>query len=783
MMILQDSGVALVLTSGAEEFEGVPVIRVPLPDKPGTKGVIPGAEASPGSLAYIIYTSGTTGRPKGVKISRNALATFISGALSIYNTTPADRILQFCNLSFDASVEEIFLAFCTGASLYLRDEEMVKPEKLIGFSLQHHITTWDLPTAFWRQVIQSDHYALIETSTWFRLVIIGGEALLPGDILRWESQMPGHRLINTYGPTETTVVAIAHEVFPGLKTKFIPIGRPLPGYRIFIVNSELRSVLLGCTGELLIAGNGLASGYVNREKEEKDAFIPFQPPGNRETVLCYRTGDRVAAGMDGTIYYMGRTDTQLKIRGFRIEPGEIEEQISKIEGVESCVVVASRKDEPDYRLIAFVQGDLRVNTAEARTALSQVLPAYMMPEKFIRVDKIPLTSNGKADRKRLLQMTAPGEYSMETMVTPPFTPDEILVYELWKKILNVREFGIDDDFFELGGHSLKAIEFMSEVRKHRGVDIPIASLITNPTVRKFANLLSSGEHGTYWQCMVPIRTEGMKTPLFLIHGAGLNILLYQSLSRYLKPGRPVYALQAKGLDGKSEIRTHVGEMARDYVREIEAIRPSGPIIVLGFSLGGFIAYEISRLMIEKGREVVFTGIIDAVISLTKCSETPLRQFFIRIKHTFLKICFNSLLITGNLFKPGSTILKSKYQTFMAILVSNLTRMGFIRKKENKIEYVDGKPQYSSNHVRILMWRALKQFSLIPTNIKIDLFKAGIATFYIPDRKDYGWSRFARKGVAVHTLPAEHSLLFADPNDKIFAKILDDRLDELENNAQ
>jgi thioesterase domain-containing protein len=222
-------------------------------------------------------------------------------------------------------------------------------------------------------------------------------------------------------------------------------------------------------------------------------------------------------------------------------------------------------------------------------------------------------------------------------------------------------------------------------------------------------------------------------------------------------------------------------MAMDYITEIEAIRPEGPIMLLGFSLGGFTAFEISRRLKEKGRDIAFCGVIDAVTSLTKSTDSPLRSNWKRLKNLTLKCCFNARLITQNIFNPRSTIIRSKGIALRIYLSDKLIRLGIQKKKEYKIEYINGQAQYLTSHARLLMWQGLKQFLLIPADIRVDLFKAGISTFFIAEKEDYGWRRYAKKGVSVHTIPAEHSLLFAEPNDKLFAHILDERLDQEEKN--
>ena len=732
------------------------------------------------NVAYIIYTSGSTGVPKGVKISRKALANFISGALGLYKITKDDHVLQFSSLAFDASIEEIFCSFCSGATIYLRTGEMLMADELLNYSHQNQISVWDLPTAFWRQVIQSDSYLNQPLPKSLRLVIIGGEAVSTTDVALWNKRETNHQLFNTYGPTETTVVALAFEIKTGYQPETaVPIGQPLPGYRIYITDSNRQMVPQGIAGELLVAGDSLALGYLNREPEQNKAFIWFETP-DIGLQRCYRTGDLVTAGQNGEIYYQGRVDAQVKIRGFRVEPGEIEQQICSVEGIETCVVAVSENASGEKSLFAFyTEKGQPIEAQTIKEELKKKLPAYMVPEMIVPVDEIPLTSNGKVDKKSLISMAKEKIRQSTNESIKPTNETEEFVLNLWKQVLSIESMGIDDDFFDLGGHSLKAVQLMSEIKKQKGINIPLASLIQNSTVRTFAPLLTSEDKSSYWQCLVPIRPKGSKTPLFLIHGAGLNVLLYQSLSHHLHEDRPIYAFQAKGLDGNSEFSNSIEEMADDYIEEIKKIQPNGPYMLLGFSLGGFIAFDMAKKLANNGNEVSFAGVIDSVSSMAKHLQSPLQRKIFKLKVSLIKPFYVFWLLLKEPWKGKLHLLHNKYKSIRFSLIFMLIKLGIMKEKERKIKVEDGQPMFLSDNVEFAMTEALIRYELKPAAIQLDLFRAGKVTFYIPNRKDYGWSRFASKGVVVHTLPDEHSRIFAPPNDQYFAEVLDKRLDEIE----
>ncbi len=442
---------------------------------------------NPESVAYIIYTSGSTGIPKGVKISRKALANFISGAISLYHITSEDRVLQFSNLSFDASIEEIFCSFCSGASLYLRTDEMLLANELIQFSVVHQISVWDLPTAFWRQIIYSSDYQSNLLPDQLRLVIIGGEAVTKNDVIVWNKSKTKHRLYNTYGPTETTVVALAYEIKAGYSPeKSVPIGRPLPGYKIYITDSDKKMVPVGITGELLVGGDSVALGYLNRNLEQEKAFIWFETPEDGMQ-RCYCTGDLAMAEEDGMILYQGRADRQVKIRGYRVELGEIESVLSSHEAIQDIRVIL-REDHPsDKRLVAYVlkSGEIEPEQIELRRFLQLKLPEYMVPSAFVYLDKFPLTPNGKIDIKSL-PVPSYKKPVLSVIHIEPHTPTEIKLAAIWKEILNTEIIGAEDNFFELGGHSLYATMLISRINEKFHVRLSLKTIFEKQILNKIA---------------------------------------------------------------------------------------------------------------------------------------------------------------------------------------------------------------------------------------------------------------------------------------------------------
>jgi len=727
------------------------------------------------TLAYIMYTSGSTGTPKGVKISRKALASFVGGALGLYRINENDRILQFANLAFDASIEEIFCAFCSGAALYLRNEEMLDPEKLLSFTIEHEITVWDLPTAFWRQLLSFEVYRQQNQLTKLKLVIIGGEATTLSDYALWKSLGEiKHELFNTYGPTETTVVSLAYKInqLPA-NAKEIPIGRVFPGNTAAIVDHFGFQLPEGVAGELIISGNNVADGYVNARENQTMLF------GLDEfsKLSKYNTGDLVASDKSGNIHYLGRVDEQLKIRGFRVEPKEIELFIRKIAGVENAVVTGFVEAAGNKVLTAFYTGKSLKNDPDfIKKQLQEGLPAYMVPAIIIHLEKIPLTQNGKSDLLKLNQLAARHYSDWRPSHVPPVGKTEISLHAIWQAIFKKDFIGVEDDFFDIGGHSLKAVQLMAGIKQKFGTELPLSALIAKPTIRLIAELIESKNTDYLWDVIVPIRRQGSLPPLFLIHGAGLNILLYQSLTKHLKSDRPIYALQAKGLDGKQTISTSIGEMAEHYLKEIKKVQPIGPYYFLGFSLGGFIGFEMSRKLTKQNEKVNFLGVIDSVASLADENLPFVKGLWLKLLKVMAVPTYLIWLFINEPWNKKLDFIKTKSNNF-SLIFRYYSKKALVLGKKGKPSNIPEKvePVYLNDDLKIKLIDALKLYKIIPADVQLDLFKAEKATFYIPDRKSYGWSKYACKGVIPHIIPGEHSSMFAPPNDSFFAQILEERL--------
>ena len=435
----------------------------------------PNLAIEPDNLAYVIYTSGSTGKPKGTLLPHRGLCNLFQAQQAAFNIQPQSRILQFASLSFDASVWETVMALLNGATLVYTDQEnLLTGQGLHRVLKEQRISTVTLPPSVLAVMPE-------EPLPDLRTIVTAGEKCTSDLVQRWNH---GRQFVNAYGPTETTVCASMYETDPQNPME-PPIGKPIDNFQLYVTDANLMPVPVGVPGELCIAGVGLARGYLKRPDLTAERFVanPFSAqPGAR----MYRSGDLVRWLPDGNIEFLGRIDHQVKLRGFRIELGEIEAVLTGHPKIRDAAVLV-REDTPGHQLLVayYVSEDGQaLPTPEIKAHLKEQLPEYMVPAVFVHLEQMPLTPNGKVDRKALPKPDQQRDVQSEYVA--PRNESEEKLAAIVSELLNIEKVGVFDNFFELGGHSLLATKFMSRIREQFNVELPLRTLFEKPTVAELA---------------------------------------------------------------------------------------------------------------------------------------------------------------------------------------------------------------------------------------------------------------------------------------------------------
>jgi len=716
-------------------------------------------------LAYTIYTSGSTGRPKGVMIEHHSAVNLILWVNTEFKIGAEDCLLFVTSMCFDLSVYDIFGLLAAGGSIVMVEkQELMDVPKLKELMVKHRVTFWDsVPSTmnYFVDELEAGEGKYFEST--LRLVFMSGD-WIPVDLPdRIKKYFPGAKTISLGGATEGTVWS---NFYPVEKVEShwtsIPYGRPMNNNFFYILDEQLNPVPMGEVGELYIGGVGVARGYANDAEKTTKSFVedPFNSTlGGR----MYKTGDMGRMLPCMNMEFLGRADDQVKIRGFRIELGEIATALQKHEKVKTAVVLAKTVKKHEKELIAYIIGN--ATAVELKDYLNGKLPFYMVPCIYINLDTIPLTSNGKIDKKALLMYACPVPEEISFYIAPRTNVEKLLA-DIWAEALGLGRVGIYDNFFEIGGQSLIAMKIMTKIEKVTGKRLPLASLFKYQTIEKMSRLVDLDGRSITWDSLVPIKPQGTKMPLYIVHGAGLNVLLFNTVAMGLSPDQPVYGLQAKGLNGIDEPFTKIEDMAAHYLEAIIQQNPTGPYALAGFSFGGVIAFEMAAQLKALGKEVKLVALFDTyVYNSTYYDTLPVKIW----KNA--RFFFNSFLY---FFKFSNGFKNTIAEKAMLLKRRALGQYWSLRygKDHNRTGFFGYSYKIDKCNLD-----ALKRYRFKPQDIAVDVFKAETRTFYVDDKVNMGWKPYALKGVNIHHIPGEHNTIFKAPNDKVFADVLQACLDK------
>ena len=721
-------------------------------------------------LAYTVYTSGSTGRPKGVMIEHHSAVNLILWVNNTFHVGADDRLLFITSMCFDLSVYDIFGILTAGGTVVIaRKDEVQDVVKLQDLLLKYNITFWDsVPTTmdYLVKELETSKRNYVQKS--LKTVFFSGDWIPVSLPERVKKYFPNANVISLGGATEGTVWS---NYFPVQKVErnwaSIPYGRPIQNNFFYILNEQLQPVPLGVVGELYIGGVGVARGYANDPEKTNYAFVK-DPFNDKAGGMMYRTGDLGRMLPNMNMEFIGRKDDQVKIRGFRIELGEIENVLQQFPGILHCAVVAKDDRKGSKRLIGYVVVENEFDKKNVIAHLESKLPDYMVPALFMQVPNIPLTSNGKVDKKSLPDPEQILEEEKKPYIAPR-NEKEKLVSEIFAKALGVDRVGITDDFFELGGHSLVAIQVMRRLEEETGQRIPITYLFEAPSVEKLSLLLTAPDAKEIaWKSLVPIKPEGTKPHLYIVHGTGLTVLVFNSLAKSMDPDQPIYGLQARGLNGEDPFET-IEELASYYISEILEKNPNGPYCLAGYSFGGIVAFEIARQLKAFGKEVMMVAIFD---TNADNSDNFITQAA-KVKKKFFRQFSKAKFILRGLGKHPLSTMNYQLYYFKTKFRSVFEKLGLLDRLVQEEEELS----IYASRINEANDRAIAKYKMVPYDGAVDLFRVDTRLYYIDDPIYLGWKPYALKGLNIYDIPGDHKTFLLYPNYIEFAKILQECIDQ------
>ncbi|MEM1324809.1 MAG: amino acid adenylation domain-containing protein [Bacteroidota bacterium] len=691
-------------------------------------------EITTSQLAYMIYTSGSTGKPKGVPITHHNLLYSTVARFHFYPQSPG-AFLLLSSFSFDSSVAGIFWTLCSGGKLVLTPKRIEQDILQLGQLIDEEQVTHTLMLPSLYQTILE--FIPVEQLKSLQIVMVAGEACAPTVVNDHFKKLTQVRLYNEYGPTEGTVWSTAHTMTIQDANAQVPIGRPIPYMKNYILDQQLKVVPIGVIGELYIGGEGVASGYWNRPKLTAEKFV--DSPFGQEKL--YRTGDLAKYRMDGTIEFLGRADHQVKIRGHRIELEEIKNRLLQLTEVEDALVLV-QNTATNPTLFAYLQSSQTTDNQMIRHYLQAQLPAYMVPSAFVTLEQFPQLPNGKVDLKDLPRP----EFSIdETTFQAPETTLEKQLIEIWQQVLNLENVSVTDSFFDIGGDSIKSIQVIGKAGQ-QGIEIAPNLLFEYSSVRALAAYLEQAQT-TDWSSIAKLSEGGTQTPLFCIHSGAAHVFFYRSLANYLGDDQPLYALQPKGLDGKTPQHNSIREMATYYIQEIKRIQPEGPYALLGTCFSNAVGLEMAHQLKANEDEIESLIFVDSgPVYLQSLSERGGTKTMSR---------FFDMLSSGN-WKGIQKKLRNR-----GIRLQRKAQQPFLEQPEQHLQSTitnlnDLYDQYS--------WRPINQPILFIRSTE----------FANRSDKDYQveqWQQLSNNQLDIQVVKGHHLTLFEEPEVEGLAKVL------------
>jgi len=724
-----------------------------------------GEVANPDNTAYIIYTSGSTGVPKGVIVRHQPVVNLIDWVNKTFQIGAGDRALLVTSLCFDLSVYDIFGFLAAGGSIQVvPSEQLQNPQQLVSLLEREPITFWNWAPAALHQLLEFFPSGM---GSHLRLVFLSGDWIPVALPDKLKAVFPGVKVVSLGGATEAAIWSNYYPIETVDRAwKSIPYGKPIQNAKYYILDEYLNPSPVGVPGMLYIGGECLATGYDDPIKTA-DKFIR-DPFSDRPEARLYNTSDLARYLSDGNIEFLGRIDNQVKIRGFRIELGEIETVLTQHPAVGKAVAIA-REDIPgDKRLVAYIVAKTDPPTVrELRNFLKAKLPEYMVPGAFVRLDAIPLTSNGKIDRRALPAPDGSLKAS-EVGFVAPRNAIELQLTLLWSEVLNVSPISVMDNFFDLGGHSLLAVRLMARIEQQFGKYLSLAAIFQGPTISQLAMLLH--QETTSWSPLVAIQPEGSQPPFFWMPGSGGNVVYFHSLARHLGGDRPFLALQPPSLDGVSTPFNCVEDIASYYIEAIQTIQPHGPYLLGGHSFGADVAFSMAQQLQKQSEKVALLALLDHPARLKDSTKKQIYwddiQWLTHIARILERLSGSYLEINPETLKGGDRQTQLDYFKSRMETANLLPDNSPIERVRGIIETIKADTLAFLSYVPKLGYQG--RITLLRTN-KLHSELADLGE--LPADETWGWSRFSSLPVDVHILPGNHTTILREPHVQVLASTL------------
>lgn len=727
--------------------------------------------------AYLTFTSGTMGEPKAVLGTHKPLSHFLDWYVRHFDLVDTDRFSMLSGLAHDPLLRDILTPLWIGGMLSIPNPDtMLSPGWLAQWMEEQQITVAHLTPAMGALLTQSsgmpgDGHTSFSA---LRYAFFGGDTLTSGDVTEFVRIAPYANCNSFYGATETPQAMAWSPAGPQppkidkAHSTRVPIGSPIDDVQLLILNSNGGLAGIGELGEIHIRTPYLSQGYANDEELTRQRFLtnPFTgQPADR----LYRTGDRGRYRPDGLVEFCGRADQQIKIRGFRVEPGEAEAALISHPEIWDCAVITPEDALGEKRLVACIverrPGVVQVD--ELRSYLAKTLPEYLIPSEFRILESMPLTPNGKIDRRALASENL-GVRQHSSKFTPPRNQFETVMADIWGRVLGVDKVGVFDSLFEMGADSLSAVRLVAQIRSAFHVDLPLQALFLEPTIAGLAeHIRYDATTGKYqylsaipeWKCLVFIQPKGTRTPFFFVGGYTSpddTLLVLSRFAPHMGTDQPVFGFRPRWVDGHGEAYSCVEEAATEFLSELRAVQPSGPYALGGYCVGGVIALEMARHLIRSGEKVSLLALLD-------CERpTAYRAFLADFRLVYRRL-FHIADVLGSILIPRG---RARGDIIREVL----------RRKAAIAQPVESKESADHRfHDNMIAYRRLAYGHRLAEY-------PGRITLLVNDQqsrfdKYMGWKGIAREGLDVHPVSGDHFTVLTIHGQQI-GELLRSRLDEM-----